>query len=118
VNIFDIYSFVVQLSIWKINLLENGMGRGTSLKNERWDALEEVPHRNRMGFLPCVELGRIDCGKRKRGELLVLDCVMKDCALPQAVILRWESNIAVLLEVVFIFFLSLHHFAMHFCLAI
>jgi hypothetical protein len=57
-----------------------------------------------MGFLPFVEIGRKKCGKRRRGELLVLDCGMKDCALPQAVILRWESNIAVLLEEIFIFF--------------
>jgi hypothetical protein len=48
---------------------------------------------------------------------VLLEWWNKGVALPRAVMMRWESIAAVVLEEFFIF-LSLHHFAMHFCLAI
>jgi len=86
-------------------------------EKERWDAYREVPRRNRIECLPMGNSERKGCGKERRKGWSLPGNGFKNNALPQADILGWEWNIAVLLEEIFIF-LSLHHFAMHYCLAI
>jgi hypothetical protein len=78
-----------------------------------WD--EEVPHDIRKDFLILCLFSRMGCGKR-RGEEVLLIFLFEDCTLPQAD--TWMGKYCSGCVRGFFIFLSLHHFAMHFCLAI
>jgi hypothetical protein len=102
------------MSKWIKCIGSDGMDRGTSKKRRNGMLqAEEVPHEIRKDFFSVYWEGW-DVGREeeKRCCLLFLNVV---CSPGR--ILGWVSIVAVLLEEISSF-LSLHHFAMHFCLAI
>jgi hypothetical protein len=76
---------------------------------------EEVPHGIRKDFFLFVYSEGWDVGREEEKRCFLLCCLKVDCS-PRR-IFGWVRIVAVLLEEISSF-LSLHHFAMHICLAI